>query len=131
MLTRVGRRIGLAAAVAGAVVAAGCASNPATGGADVVTMSEKKEIEIGRQMHPKILQQYGRYNDERLQGYVNEVGQRIAAKGERPELTWTFTVLDSPETNAFALPGGYVYITRGLLQNLGSEAEFVAAADSL
>ena len=76
-------------------MAAGCASNPATGGTDVVTMSEKKEIEIGRQMHPKILQQYGRYNDEQLQAYVNEVGQRLAAKGDRPELTYTFTVLDS------------------------------------
>ena len=85
----------LAAVLCVAVMAAGCASNPATGGADVVTMSEKKEIEIGRQMHPKILQQYGRYNDERLQAYVNEVGQRLAAKGDRPELTYTFTVLDS------------------------------------
>ena len=80
MTTPVGRRIVLAAVACGAVIAAGCASNPATGGADVVTMSEKKEIDIGRQMHPKVLQQYGRYNDERLQAYVNEVGQRLAAK---------------------------------------------------
>ena len=88
----------LAAVLCVAVMAAGCASNPATGGADVVTMSEKKEIEIGRQMHPKILQQYGRYNDEQLQAYVNDVGQRLAAKGDRPELTYTFTVLDGAET---------------------------------
>jgi len=120
------RRIVLAAVLCGAVVAAGCASNPATGGADVVTMSEKKEIDIGRQMHPKILQQYGRYNDERLQAYVNDVGQRLAAKGHRPDLTWTFTVLDSQETNAFALPGGYVYITRGIMSYLNSEAELAA-----
>ena len=66
-------------------------------------------------MHPKILQQYGRYDDERLQDYVNEVGQRIAAKSHRPQLTCTFTVLDSEEINAFALPGGYVYITRGIM----------------
>jgi len=116
----------LAAVLCVAVMAAGCASNPATGGTDVVTMSEKKEIEIGRQMHPKILQQYGRYNDERLQAYVNEVGQRLAAKGDRPELTYTFTVLDSAETNAFALPGGYVYITRGIMSYLNSEAELSA-----
>jgi predicted Zn-dependent protease len=116
----------LAAVLCVAVMAAGCASNPATGGTDVVTMSEKKEIEIGRQMHPKILQQYGRYNDEQLQAYVNQVGQRLAAKGDRPELTYTFTVLDSAETNAFALPGGYVYITRGIMSYLNSEAELSA-----
>jgi predicted Zn-dependent protease len=116
----------LAAVLCVAVMAAGCASNPATGGADVVTMSEKKEIEIGRQMHPKILQQYGRYNDEQLQAYVNDVGQRLAAKGDRPELTYTFTVLDSQETNAFALPGGYIYITRGIMSYLNSEAELSA-----
>jgi len=126
MTTPVGRRIVLAAVACGAVIAAGCASNPATGGADVVTMSEKKEIDIGRQMHPKVLQQYGRYNDERLQAYVNDVGQRLAAKGDRPGITWTFTVLDSQETNAFALPGGYIYITRGIMSYLNSEAELAA-----
>ena len=77
-------------------------------------------------MHPKILQQYGRYNDEQLQAYVNDVGQRLAAKGDRPELTYTFTVLDSQETNAFALPGGYIYITRGIMSYLNSEAELSA-----
>jgi len=89
-------------------------------------MSEKREIEIGREMHPKILQQYGRYDDERLQAYVNEVGQRVAAKSDRPELVWTFTVLDSEETNAFALPGGYIYITRGIVIYLNNEAELAA-----
>ncbi|HSD53876.1 MAG TPA: M48 family metalloprotease [Burkholderiales bacterium] len=126
MRISVRRPILLAAAAAAAALAAACASNPATGGADVVTMSEKKEIEIGREMHPKVLQQYGRYNDERLQAYVNEIGQRLAAKGERPGITWTFTVLDSEETNAFALPGGYIYITRGIMSYLNSEAELAA-----
>ncbi len=121
------RPIVLALATLGtAWLAAGCASNPATGGADVVTMSEKKEIEIGREMHPKVLQQYGRYDDERLQGYVNDLGQRLAAKGHRPGITWTFTVLDSEETNAFALPGGYIYITRGIMTYLNNEAELAA-----
>jgi predicted Zn-dependent protease len=89
-------------------------------------MSEKQEIEIGRQMHPKILQQYGRYGDEELQQYVSEIGRRIAAKSDRPSLEYTFTVLDSEEVNAFALPGGYVYITRGIMAYLNSEAELVA-----
>jgi predicted Zn-dependent protease len=120
-------RIALCAAIAslGASIA-GCASNPATGGTDVVLMSESKEIEIGRQMHPKVLQQYGRYEDEALQGYVSSIGQRIAAVSHRPELQYTFTVLDSEEVNAFALPGGYIYVTRGILAYLNSEAELVA-----
>ncbi len=120
-------RIALFAAIAslGAVLS-GCASNPATGGTDVVLMSEAKEIEIGREMHPKVLQQYGRYEDEALQAYVNDVGQRIAAVSHRPELQYTFTVLDGEDVNAFALPGGYIYVTRGILAYLNSEAELVA-----
>jgi predicted Zn-dependent protease len=104
----------------------GCATNPVTGGKDVVTISEQKEIEIGRQMHPQILKQYGRFEDEQLQMYVNDIGQKIAAKSHRPDLQFTFTVLDSDEINAFALPGGYVYITRGIMAYLNSEAELVA-----
>ena len=104
----------------------GCATNPVTGGTDLVTMSEAQEIEIGRKTHPQILQQYGRFDDEQLQQYVNEVGQRIAAKSHRPNLQYTFTVLDSDDVNAFALPGGYVYITRGIMSYLNSEAELAA-----
>jgi len=104
----------------------GCASNPVTGGQDIVLMTETQEIELGRQSHPKILQQYGRYEDEELQAYVSGIGQRIAAVSHRPNLQYTFTVLDSDEVNAFALPGGYVYITRGIMAYLNSEAELVA-----
>jgi predicted Zn-dependent protease len=115
------------ALLAGAFVAAGgCATNPVTGGQDVVTMSEEKEIELGRKMHPQVLQQYGRYDDEILQQYVNGVGQRIATLSHRPNLQYTFTVLDSADVNAFALPGGYVYITRGIMAYLNSEAELAA-----
>jgi len=92
----------------------------------VLAMSEAKEIEIGRQMHPKILQQYGRYEDEALQQYVSEIGRRIGAKSDRPTLEYTFTVLDSEEVNAFALPGGFIYITRGIMAYLNSEAELIA-----
>lgn len=120
-------RVALPAVLAsiGAILA-GCASNPVTGGTDVVLMSESKEIEIGQQMHPKVLQQYGRYEDEALQAYVSGIGQRIAAVSHRPQLQYTFTVLDSDEVNAFALPGGYIYVTRGILAYLNSEAELVA-----
>jgi predicted Zn-dependent protease len=115
------------ALLAGAFLAAGgCATNPVTGGHDVVTMSEEKEIELGRKMHPQVLQQYGRYDDEILQQYVNGVGQRIATSSHRPNLQYTFTVLDSADVNAFALPGGFVYITRGIMAYLNSEAELAA-----
>ena len=115
-----------AAAAVGLMLAAGCATNPVTGKADVVTMSAAQEVEIGRKMHPQVLQQYGRYADEELQAYVTGIGLRIVAVSHRPDLQFTFTVLDSEEVNAFALPGGYVYITRGIMAYLNSEAELVA-----
>ena len=120
------RRLRFAAMLAAAMLATACATNPVTGSTDIVTISESQEIELGRQMHPRILQQYGRYEDESLQSYVNEVGQRIARASHRPGLQYTFTVLDSDEVNAFALPGGYVYITRGIMGYLNSEAELTA-----
>ena len=116
----------IAAALAAALVAGGCATNPVTGKSDIVMMSAAQEVEIGRQMHPKVLQEYGRYADEELQAYVSDLGQRIAAVSHRPELQYTFTVLDSEEVNAFALPGGYVYITRDLLKEFKTEAQLAA-----
>ena len=107
-------------------VVGGCATNPVTGDKDVVLMSEAQELEIGRKMHPQILRQYGRYDDEVLQQYVSAVGQRIASTSHRPNLQYTFTVLDSADVNAFALPGGYVYVTRGIMAYLNSEAELAA-----
>ena len=115
-----------AAVLASALAVNGCATNPVTGKSDVVTMTAAQEVEIGRKMHPQVLQQYGRYSDEALQAYVNDIGQRIAKVSHRPDLQFTFTVLDSPEINAFALPGGYVYITRGIMAYLNSEAQLVA-----
>ena len=114
------------AVFAAALALGGCATNPVTGKSDIVTMSAAQEVEIGRKMHPQILREHGRYDDEALQAYVNEFGQRIAAASHRPDLQFTFTVLDSDEVNAFALPGGYVYITRGIMAYLNSEAELVA-----
>lgn len=101
----------------------GCASNPATGGASVVVMSQDKEAKIGQEMYQEILKGGGVYDDAELQAYVTRVGQRLAAVAERPDTTFTFTVIDSPDINAFATPGGYVYINRGLLAYLSSEAE--------
>lgn len=105
---------------------AGCAQNPVTGQTDFVMMSESQEIAIGRQNDVQIKKQYKVYESKTLQDYVNRVGQKIAKQSHRPNLQYHFTVLDSAEINAFALPGGYVYITRGILAYLNSEAELAA-----
>lgn len=112
-------------AILAASAVAGCATNPVTGRSDVVMMSEAQELQLGRDEHAKIIQQFGRYDDLALQDYVNQLGQRIVAVSHRPQLSYTFTVLDSADINAFALPG-YVYITRGIMAYLNSEAELVA-----
>ncbi len=113
-----------AAAIAGLVTA--CVTNPVSGTPDLVFMSEAQEISLGRQNDPKIRQQYGVYNDPKLQAYVQHVGERLAKQSHRPHLKYTFTVLDGDEVNAFALPGGYIYITRGILAYIQNEAELAA-----
>lgn len=105
---------------------AGCAVNPATGRTDFVMMSEAQELSLGREAHQQILKQYPRYPDEALQAYVQQVGERVARHSHRGQLDYHFTVIDSPDINAFALPGGYIYIHRGLMAYLGSEAELAA-----
>jgi predicted Zn-dependent protease len=102
---------------------AACATNPVSGRREMALMSEQQEIAIGRDMHPKVLAQYGQYDDPALQAYVQGVGEKLAAHSHRSNLIYRFTVVDTTDINAFALPGGYIYITRGLLAYLGSEAE--------
>jgi predicted Zn-dependent protease len=105
---------------------AGCGStvvNPVTGQAERTVMDERTELVEGKKAHDQVLKEYGVYKDERLQAYVNEIGQKLAKQSHRANIPWTFTVLDSPEINAFALPGGYVYITRGILAYMESEAD--------
>lgn len=113
----------VAVAFSGALLLTHCAQNPVSGSKDFVLMSESQEIQQGAQAHREVLQQYGVVNDPQLQAYVNRIGKGLAAKSHRPDLNWHFTVVDSPEVNAFALPGGYVYITRGIMAYLNSEAE--------
>jgi predicted Zn-dependent protease len=105
---------------------AGCAVNPATGRTDFVMMSEQQELDLGRRYNQEILKQHPRYADEKLQAYVQQVGERVAKNSHRNRLAYQFTVVDSPDINAFALPGGYIYIHRGLLAYLNSEAELAA-----
>lgn len=110
-------------ALSGVLLLSHCAQNPVSGGADFVLMSEQQEIQQGAQAHKEVLQEYGVVDDPALQAYVGRIGKTLAAKSHRPNLDWHFTVVDSPEVNAFALPGGYVYVTRGIMAYLNSEAE--------
>jgi predicted Zn-dependent protease len=104
----------------------GCATNPATGRTDFVMMSEQQEIAMGRNYAQEIARQYPRYSDEKLQAYVQQVGERVARNSHRSNLAYSFTVIDTPDINAFAIPGGHIYIHRGLMAYLGSEAELAA-----
>ncbi len=105
------------------LVLSGCATNPVTKQSDFMIYSEQDEISMGKEYHPEVLDEYGQYTDKKLGTYVNVVGQKVASVSDRPNLDYTFTVLDSPIVNAFAVPGGYIYITRGLLEQLNSEDE--------
>lgn len=100
-----------------------CATNPVTGEQDLVLLSEDEETELGRNSHKEIMKSYNAYQNPDLLNYVTELGEKLAAVSHRNELIYHFTVLDSPQVNAFAIPGGYVYVTRGMLAYLGSEAE--------
>jgi predicted Zn-dependent protease len=103
--------------------AAACATNPATGKREFSLMSEAQEVQIGKEMDVEVRRQMGLYEDAALQRYVEEVGMRLARASERPNLPWHFAVVDAPAVNAFALPGGYIYLTRGILPFLDNEAE--------
>lgn len=110
-------------AVGLALLLTNCAQNPVTGKTNFVTMSESQEVQVGREEDAKVRKEYGVYDNKALQQYVNEVGQHLAKNSHRPQLQYSFLVVDSPEINAFALPGGYIYVTRGILAYLNSEAE--------
>jgi len=101
----------------------GCASNPATGGSTVVFSTSGGEISIGEEEHRKLIDTGQIFDDPELTAYINKVGQRLADNSDMPDLDFTFSVVDSEMINAFALPGGYVYISRGLLPYMDNEAE--------
>lgn len=92
----------------------------------VLAVSLEEEIKMGREEHQKIIAHFGVYRDPDLQAYVDMVGQRVAKQSSRPELEYTFTVLDDELINAMALPGGFIYVTRGILTHMNSESELAA-----
>jgi predicted Zn-dependent protease len=100
-----------------------CAINPVTGKREFSLISESEEIALGRQTDVEIRHQYGVYDDPKLNGYVESVGRALVPHTHRPNLDYHFAVLDTPVVNAFAVPGGYIYVTRGIVALMGSEAE--------
>jgi len=100
-----------------------CAVNPVTGKKELSLISESQEITLGKQTDVEVRQQYGAYADPELSAYVQSIGQALVPHTHRPQLAYRFAVLDTPVVNAFAVPGGYIYVTRGILALMGSEAE--------
>jgi len=102
---------------------AACSVNPVTGRRELSFVSESQEIQMGREYDQQVVAEMGLYQDEAMQRYVQELGARLAAGSERPNLPWTFRVIDDPVVNAFALPGGFIYVTRGIMAHLNTEAQ--------
>lgn len=116
--------ISFAMLTASAFVINSCAKNPVTGKRQVVLISESQEIAMGQEADPQIIAQYGLYEDSTLQRFINEKGKAMAAISHRPNLQYNFRIVDSDILNAFAVPGGYVYFTRGIMAHFNNEAEF-------
>lgn len=102
-----------------------CAVNPVTGKRQLMFMTEEQEISMGAQYHPQVVATFGIYKNDALQKFIEEKGTEMGKISHRPNLTYHFTILDSPVVNAFAVPGGYIYFTRGILAQFNNEAELI------
>ena len=100
-----------------------CAVDPVTGRTGLMLMSENEEIQLGTKTDQEITKEYGLYDDRVLTQYIADMGHRLGAVSHRPQLPYEFKILDTSTVNAFAVPGGFVYMTRGILAYLNSEAE--------
>jgi predicted Zn-dependent protease len=119
-------RWSLLIAALSASLAGGCAVNPVTGERELALISESQEIQMGQEGAQQVIQSLGLVEDPALQSYVDGIGQRLAASSERPNLPWSFGVVEDPTPNAFALPGGPIFLTRGMLTLMDSEAELAS-----
>jgi predicted Zn-dependent protease len=108
---------------AGLVAGISCARNPVTGKNELSLVSESQEIALGKESAAQVQQSIGFYDDPGVQAYVSEIGLRMAKASERPDLPWEFHVVNDASVNAFALPGGFIYVTRGLMTSINDEAE--------
>ncbi|HEU5256066.1 MAG TPA: M48 family metalloprotease [Vicinamibacterales bacterium] len=116
-------RLRLSLALFALIAAFACATNPATGKRQFNLMSEAQEISAGQEADAQVKKEMGLYSDGNLQEYISSIGMKLAQASERPNLPWHYSVVDVPAVNAFALPGGYIYITRGILPFLNDEAQ--------
>lgn len=110
----------------GLALLAGCVTNPVTEQPEFTIMTEQMEIRMGQEAHGEVVKEFGVYSDPALERFVADVGAKVVSVSHRKQLPYRFTVLDSSVVNAFALPGGGIYVTRGLLAYLGSDAELAA-----
>jgi len=101
----------------------GCAINPVTGKREIRLLSTGQEVALGKETAQQVEREFGVYPDSELHQYINEVGQKLVDVCERKEITYSFTVLNTPMVNAFAAPGGFIFVTRGILKELDDEAE--------
>ena len=101
-----------------------CATNPVTGKKEFMLLSEQKERAMGEQSDPEIVAYFGLYQDQQLQNFIDTKGEAMADISHRSSLDWEFKIVDSPVVNAFAVPGGFVYFTRGIMAHFNNEAEF-------
>ncbi|MCA1759346.1 MAG: M48 family metalloprotease, partial [Bacteroidales bacterium] len=102
-----------------------CAVNPVTGKKQLMLMSEAQEIEMGRQYDPQVISTFGQYQNEQLLQFIQTKGEEMGKLSHRPNLQYHFRILDTPVLNAFAVPGGYIYFTRGILAQFNNEAELI------
>jgi predicted Zn-dependent protease len=116
----------VAAVVVAILGLAGCATNPATSESQLSLISPQQEIPMGRQGAQQARETLGLVDDNALPQYVDRIGHRLAAETERPDLPWSFGVVDDPPPNAFALPGGFIFVTRGMMNPLTSETELAS-----
>lgn len=102
-----------------------CAINPVTGNRQLMLMSESREIRMGKEYDPQVIATFGEYENEALLEFIHETGEEMGLISHRPGLDYHFRILDSPVINAFAVPGGYIYFTRGILTQFNNEAEMI------
>ncbi|QGY43647.1 M48 family metalloprotease [Maribellus comscasis] len=115
----------LALLIAAILLIPSCAVNPVTGKKQLMLMTEEQEIELGAQYDPTVIATFGLYENPDLQTFIEKKGTELAKISHRPNLEYHFRILDSPVINAFAVPGGYIYMTRGILAHFNNEAELI------
>lgn len=123
---RLTRTLAAAALLVGSTMLGACTTNAATGRTQLNLLSRSEEIQIGQEAAPELIIAYGgRVPSDELQNYVTDIGMKLAAQteGDNPSLPWSFIFLNTDVINAFALPGGQVFITRGLVERMDNEAQ--------